>query len=72
MRRGDRGRRATVPKRSDLIPHRCPVCTGPDYYGRLARPGTVELCPNHTTVEVDPDTGEKRQRVELVELVPVE
>lgn len=62
-----------TPKTDDtrLVPHRCPVCTGTEYYGRLARPGTRETCPNHVTVTTDPDTGDKVQTVELVYLVEV-
>ena len=54
-----------------LMPYRCPVCSDSEYYGRLAKPGTRETCPNHASVRTDPDTGERVQEVDIVFLVPV-
>jgi hypothetical protein len=55
-----------------LEPHVCPECriSPATYYGRLARRGTKEVCPNHTSTEEDED-GNKVQQVELVYLVPL-
>lgn len=57
---------------SKLEPHVCPVCVEipGEYFGRLARVGTPEACPNHTTVSTD-ENGDRIEKTEVVYLVPV-